>query len=493
MKQRWTTVATGLAAAWLLWTVGLYFFGGPRHRPEAAWFILAAISVAAAATTGAGSQQPRRVLENEAVAMWATLLLALSATSIVYAPAAGLGLLSDDFVLLARSSRELVDPTAWEHFRPLPIFVWKALYPLGGAAALHVLNVVLHGANAWMVGLLSYRLGHTPPVAALAAAMFLFFPAAVEPVAWNSGIFDVAAVFFGLLYIHAVMNNSHVVQVMGLAAFTAAMLSKETAIVLPLIAAALATRARVNLRSVAISAVLAAAYTALRLWSGADATTVLAAGSSMRYAIKEILVRPFATLGVPWTRTELIGSTASRIALGLAPVGVVVALIVSYVVGRHGGLRPMTNIAWVFLGIAPLATLFFVNDDLEGSRYLYLPLAGWCLFIADLVDRIPPLRLRIMSATTLLAAAVLLGTWGIRRHLEPWRESAALRDTLIASGRTALQESNCTRATFEAVPAENRGAQLFRNGFAQALGEQRSNTGAGACRFVWNGTRFDRR
>jgi hypothetical protein len=120
-------------------------------------------------------------------------------------------------------------------------------------------------------------------------------------------------------------------------------------------------------------------------------------------------------------------------------------------------------------------------------------LAGWCLFIADLVEHMPGPRLRIMSATTLLAAAVLLGTWGIRRHLEPWRESAALRDTLVASGRTALQESNCTRATFEAVPAENRGAQLFRNGFAQALGEHGSNAPAATCRFVWTGTRFDRR
>ena len=206
--------------------------------------------------------------------------MALSAASIVYAPAAGLGLLADDFVLLARSSIELVDLYPWEHFRPVPILVWKAVYPVGGVVALHVLNVVLHGANAWMVGLLSYRLGHTPLVAALAAAMFLFLPAAVEPVAWNSGIFDVAAVFFGL-YIHAVMNSSRLVQIMGLAALTAAMLSKETAIVLPLIAAALAARAPVNLRTVAISAVLVATYTALRLWSGADAATVLPAGSSI--------------------------------------------------------------------------------------------------------------------------------------------------------------------------------------------------------------------
>ena len=81
----------------------------------------------------------------------------------------------------------------------LPLFAWKVIYPVGGAAALHILNVILGGVNAWMVGLLSRRIGHSAPVAALVTATFLFFPAAVEPIAWNSGIFDVAAVFFKYL------------------------------------------------------------------------------------------------------------------------------------------------------------------------------------------------------------------------------------------------------------------------------------------------------
>ena len=496
MKQRWLATFTAIAGVWVLWTAGAYFFGGPRHRAESAWFVLAALAVAATAMNGADAASSRGPGAPGSVHSGLVLLAVLAVTLTIYSPVTGLGLLSDDYVLLARSSRELVDPRAWEHFRPLPLFIWKVIYPVGGAAALHVLNVILHGLNAWMVGLLSRRLGHSTHVAALITATFVFFPAAVEPVAWNSGIFDVAAVFFGLLFMLGATASSSAAQRLGLAALVAALLSKETAIVLPLIAMAFAWRADVNRRTLVISLAIAAAYAGLRLVSGSDASSaVLPAGPSLRYAIKEILVRPFATLGAPWTRTELTESTASRIALGLLPVGAMVSLIVLYAVGPRRGLRPLTpltNVAWIFLGIAPLAGLFFVNDDLEGSRYLYLPLCGWCLLIGDLVNSISQARLRLICASTLAVGVVLSGVTGIRHHLGAWLEAAALRDRLVAEARL-VRQSACPDAVFENVPSQHRGAQLFRNGFPQAVGTNSSRGSDTACRFVWTGMRFERR
>lgn len=494
MKQRWPAILTGIAGVWVLWTAGTYFFGGPRHRAESAWFVLTALAVAATAMNGASAQLSDRPRAQRSVRSGLVLLATVGVTLIIYSPVTNLGLLSDDYVLLARSSRELVDPRAWEHFRPLPLFIWKVIYPVGGAAALHLLNVTLHGLNAWMIGLLSRRLGHSTHVAALVTAAFVFFPAAVEPIAWNSGIFDLAAVFFGLLFMLGATASSSAAQRLSLAALVAALLSKETAIVLPLIAMAFAWRADVSRRTLVISFAIAAAYASLRLVSGSDASSaVLPAGPSLRYAMKEILVRPFATLGAPWTRTELTESTASRIALGLLPVGVMVSLIVSYTVGPRRGLRPLTNVAWVFLGIAPLAGLFFVNDDLEGSRYLYLPLCGWCLLIGDLVNSIPRTRLRLICASTLAVGVVLLGVTGIRHHLGAWLEAAALRDRLVAEAQTVLRQSACPDAVFENVPAQHRGAQLFRNGFPQAVGTNGSADSDPACRFVWTGMRFERR
>ena len=493
MKRRWPAILTGIAGAWVLSTAGTYFFGGPRHRAESAWFVLAALAVAATAMNGARDQLSDGPRAQRSVRSGLALLTIVGVTLIIYSPVTSLGLFSDDYVLLARSSRELVDPRAWEHFRPLPLFIWKVIYPVGGAAALHLLNVILHGLNAWMTGLLSRRLGHSTQVAALVMATFVFFPAAVEPIAWNSGIFDLAAVFFGLLFILGASATSSAAQRLGLVALVAALLSKETAIVLPLIAMAFAWRTDVNRRTLAIAVAIAAAYAGLRLMSGSDASSaLLPAGPSLRYALKEILVRPFATLGAPWTRTELTESIASRIALGLLPVGVIVSLIVLYAVGPRRGLRPLTNVAWVFLGIAPLAGLFFINDDLEGSRYLYLPLCGWCLLIGDLVDSIPLARLRLICAWTLATGVVLLGVTGIRHHLGAWLESAALRDRLVAEAQAVVRQSACTDVVFEKVPSEHGGAQLFRNGFSQAVRTQ-SLGGDTACRFVWTGLRFERR
>ena len=331
-------------------------------------------------------------------------------------------------------------------------------------------------------------------VAGLVTATFVFFPAAVEPIAWNSGIFDVAAVFFGLLFMLGATASSSAAQRLSLAALVAALLSKETAVVLPLIAMAFAWRADVHRRTLVISVAIAAVYAGLRLVSGSDASSaLLPTGPSLRYAIKEVLVRPFATLGAPWTRTELTESTTSRIGLGLLPVGVMVSLIVLYAAGPRRGLRPLTNVAWVFLGIAPLAGLFFVNDDLEGSRYLYLPLCGWCLLIGDLVNSIPRARLRLICASTLAVGVVLLGVTGIRHHLGAWLEAAALRDRLVAEAQTVLRQPACPDAVFENVPSQHRGAQLFRNGFPQAVGTNSSRDSNRACRFVWTGIRFERR
>ena len=346
-----------------------------------------------------------------------------------------------------------------------------------------------------MVGLLSRRLGHSTHVAALVTATFVFFPAAVEPIAWNSGIFDLAAVFFGLLFMLGATASSSAAQRLSLAALVAALLSKETAIVLPLIAMAFAWRADVSRRTLVISFAIAAAYASLRLVSGSDASSaVLPAGPSLRYAMKEILVRPFATLGAPWTRTELTESTASRIALGLLPVGVMVSLIVSYTVGPRRGLRPLTNVAWVFLGIAPLAGLFFVNDDLEGSRYLYLPLCGWCLLIGDLVNSIPRARLRLICASTLAVGVVLLGVTGIRHHLGAWLESAGAARQARRRGADCAAAIRLSRRGLRKRPGTASRSTAFPKWIPSGRGyERQQETLNPACRFVWTGMRFERR
>lgn len=482
-----------IAAGRVLWTVSSYYLAGRtgRHRVEAAWFVVAAVALAAVAVSSRGHRREGGHLAMP-TAGCTPLLLAFAASFILYWPAIRIGLLSDDYVLLARPASAVLDSFAWEHFRPLPLLAWKAIYPVGGPAALHILNIALHALNGWIVWRLAIRIGQSLRVATLVAVVFLFFPAAVEPVVWNSGIFDVAAVFFGLLYLHGAIASTAGMQSLGLAALVAAMLSKETAVILPAVALAVAVALgnQINRRTLVISIALAGGYTLLRVQAGtAIANAVLPAGDSVRYALKEAMVRPFATLGAPWTAAELSGHP---IVLGILPVATMLALICIHAFEPRARLRPLTTLLWVLLGIAPLAGFFFVSDDLQGSRYLYLPLCGWSLLAGDLVSRLETRRLGVVAVYALVAASVGLGFWGVRQHLEPWTRAADSRDHLLAQARSTLLDARCSSATFEDVPTDYGGAHLFRNGFAEAVGVSSFVREGAVCRFVWDGARFVR-
>ena len=111
---------------------------------------------------------------------------------LLYWPVLFTGLFADDFVLVeaARAGRF----TVWsELFRPSLFVVWRVLLAIvpEGAVALHAVNVVLHGVNAFLVYRLAAATGLSRLMALCAGALFLSYPAAVEAVAWPSGIQDV--------------------------------------------------------------------------------------------------------------------------------------------------------------------------------------------------------------------------------------------------------------------------------------------------------------
>ena len=85
-----------------------------------------------------------------------------------------LGPLSDDFVLKGWSDHSQFVSGDREFVRPLPLLVWRLLSLLGlGYGGTHLLNVLLHGLNAGLVGLLARRLGLGVRGVVLATAMFL--------------------------------------------------------------------------------------------------------------------------------------------------------------------------------------------------------------------------------------------------------------------------------------------------------------------------------
>jgi hypothetical protein len=154
----------------------------------------------------------------------------------LYWPALSVEFLSDDFVLLTYASSWRIGPVTAALFRPIPLFIWAVvLHGGGGPTLLHLLNVVLHGTNAYLTTRLVEGWIRDRTWSVLAGLLVLTAPLAPEAVVWLSGIFDVLSTTLVLTCILIARRyESHVspaTRILFVAVGIAAVGSKETAAV----------------------------------------------------------------------------------------------------------------------------------------------------------------------------------------------------------------------------------------------------------------------
>jgi hypothetical protein len=461
-----------------------------RYRAESAWLIFATV-LAVAAVIAITRDREEGPGDTEATSWLASppgLAVFVIAAAALYLRMLSIGLLSDDFVLLARAQSGALADTQWDYLRPVPLAIWQALSGLRGIidipVAVHSINVGLHGLNAWLVLRLATRFGIATQPALLGALLFLAFPAAVETVSWASGVFDVLLTTLALTACIVVTGRGGTSRVIVVALITATVvLTKETGVVLPALLASSAWCApRVTLRQAAVSIVASASvvllYFAIR-WAAGFASAPPVEDFS-GYALKEMVTRPFGTLALPFHSNVLQAQPWIPFVLALFWP----ALFVFGAVRWSGsGARQIAGLAgWIMISIAPLAGMLFVAPDLQGSRYLYLGSAGWCLMPLVLLRGLESRRqLAIVIPLILLFATTSLA------HQSPWIAAAAERDRVL----TAFRDSglNCVPQAAEGLPDHMNGAYVFRNGFTEAIARTLS-TASAPCSVVWDGTYF---
>ncbi len=498
-----------LGGLWAAWNGVVFVLNSEmRHRAESAWFIFGAILLFA------GLALRRRIVptafqspeEPSASRMWAvTIGVSLVVMALVlYSPIFGIGLLSDDFVLLQRARQGALIDSSWDYVRPLPLALWWALdYALPThlvPSALHVLNAGLHGVNAWLVYRLGRALGLQQRGAAMAAALFLTWPSNVEPVAWASGLFDIlltvsvlSSTVILLSYRLQAASTIGLVSVMTMAALA----SKETAVALPLLLALLIPFARAERRQTALislgaSAILVLLYGLGRIvWGLPESQMVPLSG----YALKEMLSRPFGSLGL---------GLHARIINSVPLVGIGLALLWPAILIRSARAwreEPKTfhlvalGVLWVLCSVFPLFTMLYVGPDLQGSRYLYLGSTVWSIAVVSMVmrhcagagDRSGP---AILIGLVAVFAAVVLA------HQRPWMEASETRERVL-SGLTSLP-GDCVPTDVRGLPDHVAGAYVFRNGFPEALAQTGrpkdspapQDSPALPCVVQWDGSQF---
>ncbi len=349
-------------------------------------------------------------------AWWASLA-ALAGAVLGHLPVLGAWWCRDDWGLLARAAG-LADrpqglPARWlsQHL------YWQATWSLWGLNPTPhaVVRLLLHGACALLVVRLARRGGLTTAGAALAGFVFAASPLAFTPLYWASGIQELLGAALALLalerWLAAGEEGRGAVVVAGLAA-VGALLSKESALGLPLLLAGFAwwrpgpagsgPRRAWRLERVAAGLLLAAAGGAAVL-----ATTLFETGAGAPYETGGLsTMLPNLGLAARWLPAPgpVVGAKASWLAAGTGWV-LVLAWSVWGVRRWRGGQRlPLVALVGALLSITPVLPL---RHHL--APYMaYLAVAGWALALGAMLPR----RI-VLSRVALVVGLLACVGWGL--------------------------------------------------------------------------------
>lgn len=427
-------------------------------------------------TARQGDRRPQALL----VAASALALVILIA--IAFWPALSAGFVSDDFLILQRLAEHggLQHPAAYfglrhfEYYRPLAFLSLAADWQFWArsAAGYHATALLLHAANTLFVFVLARRL-MKPSAALAAAALFAVHPSGHEAAIWVSSRFDLMATAWLLLGLIVLRRTAWLADAMAALAFFAAVLSKESALALPVVAAAyIVLRQQASGRRLLVQLLLfaaaGAAYSFLR--QGAGLPSMGGAARWPKLATLGVLVAALAVLArfgrtrvwqaIDARRGLVVAAAATGVAAigllawfgpasaavrgALMSVGFAFAHLLSPVsLDRLVGTLPpgMAAVGWaalalcvaagalgwrrigaapdvVFLLVFLVAALVPVSSMTEGTRYLYLATVPAAMLAGMALDALSGHRFTAAAAAIVILLAV--NTWQVRAKAADW-------------------------------------------------------------------------
>jgi tetratricopeptide (TPR) repeat protein len=316
------------------------------------------------------------------------------------------------------------------------------------------------------------------------AAVFAMHPIQVETVAWASELKDLLAAMFSLLGISAVIEATREDTKRhwpwwgaAIVCFVAAMLSKPSAVTLPMIAAVVLwmidAKPRRTIGLTLVIGLLLAAPIALatrRVQPASDvpppalwARPLIALDATAFYLAK--IAFPLG-LGVDYGRTPAT-IFASRAAYwtSIVPVAITILVLLSR--------RRILIGAWLIFLAAPAANLGLLSFDFQvvstvADHYIYLGLLGVAIAVAWAITQWPRARPVAFAAVLLLAVLTFIqaGQWRDSRTM--WSHALAVNpNSGLANGNlgaTLMADGNLA----EGLPLLKRAAEIDPNdAFAQ--------------------------
>ena len=368
------------------------------------------------------------------------------------------------------------------YYRPL-VLLWLRLndflFGLKNPWGWHLTNIALHAAASVLVLLVLRQYFRDPRWSVVGALVFAAHPAHIETVAWVSGCTDslMAVALLASSYFWLTAGDAPRRRFSSLACFALALLTKETAIILPFIIFFHVLLGIPGSESISESpiqrffrafrqaipyAILAVLYAAIRFtvfrgvsklpgWiSSHDA--LLTAPAVLLFYVRHALWP--INLSVLYDFPIARQSVSPLFWAPLISLSVILAITLLWF-RRTKDTRILAAALWFLLPLLPVLYIgLFQPDDFIQDRYLYLPILGLSIAIALLCESLSHLRIAQTQPTlplALPAAIVLALAIATLTQIQPWSNNLSLYSNAVRiAPRNALARNNlaseCSKA-----------------------------------------------
>jgi hypothetical protein len=333
-------------------------------------------------------------------------------------------------------------------YRPMYTLSYGVDFALWGTWPLpyHLLNLALHLISSFFVYLLALELvpGESRlEIAVTSGALFALQPVHPEAVTWIAGrvdpvcaVFYLPAMFFFLRWLRTEERRD---LVLSLASFVLALTSKEMAVILPALLFLVAFYQRRSIVGAVLGAapffVALAVYLAFRtyiLW-GLEPYAAIGRklqifdsilGTSYR-TIHMLLPLNFGLLPDGW-------QGFAEVAMVLVAGALAALAFVAYRRGWIEGRFTLLILALYAVSLAPVFKALKPDPFLTGSRWLYIPSAFLCIFLAYLLWSVLGGRVRGAWVASVAVCAVFLVV--LLANQTPWLRAAEIAERHLKTG-----------------------------------------------------------
>jgi len=356
------------------------------------------------------------------------------------------------------------------YFRPMMTFGYLLFYQIAGPLtfSFHLANIVLHALIVPLVFFILRRLSGER-IALVAAGLFALHPIHTESVAWIAGVTDLELAFFYLLAFLLYLrledpDSGFGTRIAMCASFALALLSKEQAITLPVLATLfehffrkdrelISTRQKFSryaplwgtvalylvLRGILLGGVASIAARPGVTWYEIGLSAITLTGA---YLWKLLWPSHLSAFYVFHKSSHLYDR---GVLLGL--LGIFLCVVLFALLWRH--VRVMSfALVMLFLPLAPVLNARWMSASVFAERYLYVPSIGFCWLLAwaavSLWRSQEPIFMRSLSRAVpvlLFAIAFPYGVKTVMRNRD-WRSEEVLFKKTLEQGDASSIRNN---------------------------------------------------